>query len=111
VLSGEATHTNVIIFGLIRSGLEPTIYRTRGEHAKHYTTDAVYKEEKKCNREREVINWDNTLSLYDPLIVHVVINLNLFWITRIFDIQLISGDYVKLTCSCHDIAEKLLSWR
>ena len=30
-----------IVFGLIRSGLEPMIYRTRGEHANHYTTDAV----------------------------------------------------------------------
>jgi hypothetical protein len=39
VLSGEATHTNFIVFGLIRSGLESTIYRTRGEHANHYTTD------------------------------------------------------------------------
>ena len=30
------------IFGLTRPGLEPTIYRTPGEHANHYTTDAVY---------------------------------------------------------------------
>jgi hypothetical protein len=30
-----------IVFGLIRSELEPTIYRIRDEHAKHYTTDAV----------------------------------------------------------------------
>jgi hypothetical protein len=29
------------IFGLARSALEPTIYRTRGEHANHYTTDAI----------------------------------------------------------------------
>ena len=41
VLSGEATNTNFIVFGLTRSGLEPTIYRTRGEHTNHYTTDAV----------------------------------------------------------------------
>ena len=26
---------------LTRPGLEPTIYRTRGEHANHYATDAV----------------------------------------------------------------------
>jgi hypothetical protein len=26
---------------LTQAGLESTIYRTRGEHAKHYTTDAV----------------------------------------------------------------------
>ena len=41
VLSREATNTNFIVFGLTRSGLEPTIYRTRGEHTNHYTTDAV----------------------------------------------------------------------
>jgi hypothetical protein len=39
VLSGEATKTNCIVFGLTRSGLEPTIYHTRGEHANHYTID------------------------------------------------------------------------
>jgi hypothetical protein len=38
MLSGEATNTNFIVFGLTRSGLEPTIYCTRGEHANHYTT-------------------------------------------------------------------------
>ena len=41
VLSGDPTHTNCIVFGLTRSGLEPTIYHTRGEHANHYTTDVV----------------------------------------------------------------------
>jgi hypothetical protein len=41
MLSGEATYTNFIVFGLTQPGLEPTIYRTRGEHANHYTTDAV----------------------------------------------------------------------
>jgi hypothetical protein len=33
MLNGEATNTNFIVFGLT--------YRTRGEHANHYTTDAV----------------------------------------------------------------------
>ena len=42
VLSGEATNTNFKVFGLTRPGLEPTIYRTRGEHANHYATDVVY---------------------------------------------------------------------
>jgi hypothetical protein len=32
---------NLIVFVLTRPGLEPTIYRTRGEHANHYATDAV----------------------------------------------------------------------
>ena len=41
MLSGEAIITNFLVFGLTRSGLEPMIYRTRGEHANHFTTDAV----------------------------------------------------------------------
>jgi hypothetical protein len=41
VLSGDATNTNFIVFGLTRPGLEPTIYRTGCEHANHYATDAV----------------------------------------------------------------------
>jgi hypothetical protein len=41
VLSGEATNTNLIEFGLTRSVVEPTIYHTRGEHANHYAIDAV----------------------------------------------------------------------
>ena len=41
MLSGEATSTNFIVFGLTRPGLEPTIHHTRGVHNNHYTTDAV----------------------------------------------------------------------
>ena len=41
VVSGEATNTNFIVFGLTRPGLEPTIYRTGGEHANPNATDAV----------------------------------------------------------------------
>jgi hypothetical protein len=41
VLSGEAANTNRLVFGFTRSGLEPIIYRTRGEHANHYITFAV----------------------------------------------------------------------
>jgi hypothetical protein len=37
----EATNTNFVVVGFTRSGLKPTIYHTRGEHANHYTTDAV----------------------------------------------------------------------
>jgi hypothetical protein len=36
-----STLTNLIVFGLTRPGLEPTIYHTRDEHAIHYTTNAV----------------------------------------------------------------------
>ena len=42
MFSGKATRTNFIVFDLTRPGLEPTIYRTRGEHANHYTSDAVH---------------------------------------------------------------------
>jgi hypothetical protein len=42
VISGEATNTNCVVFGLTRSKLEPTIYRTRGENANQYATDAVW---------------------------------------------------------------------
>ena len=38
---GEATNANFIVFGLTGRGLEPTVYHTRGEHANHYSTDAV----------------------------------------------------------------------
>ena len=42
VLSGEAINTNLIVLGLTRPGLKSVIYRTRGEHAYHYATDAVH---------------------------------------------------------------------
>jgi hypothetical protein len=41
VFSGEAINTNFIVFGFTRPRLEPTIYFSGGEHANHYTTDAV----------------------------------------------------------------------
>ena len=41
MLSGEATNTIFLVFGLTRPGLEPTIYCTRGDHTNHYTIDAV----------------------------------------------------------------------
>ena len=41
MIRGEATNNNFSVFVLTRPGLEPTIYRTRGEYANHYATDAV----------------------------------------------------------------------
>jgi hypothetical protein len=41
MLSEKAANTNAIVFGLTGPGLDPTIYRTLGEHANHYATDAV----------------------------------------------------------------------
>jgi hypothetical protein len=41
VVRGQATNTNFIVFGFTQRELEPTIYRTRGEHANHFATDAT----------------------------------------------------------------------
>ena len=41
MLIGETTDTNFIVFVLTRLRFEPTIYRTRGKHVNHYTTDMV----------------------------------------------------------------------
>ena len=41
VLSGEAGNTNFNVFVLTRLGMEITTFRTRGEHAHHYTTEEV----------------------------------------------------------------------
>ena len=37
----EAADANFVVFGLTWSGLEPTIYRIRNEHANYNATDAV----------------------------------------------------------------------
>ena len=36
-----ANQISILVFGLTQSWLEPTIYRTQGEHATHYTIDVV----------------------------------------------------------------------
>jgi hypothetical protein len=36
-----ATNTYFIVIGMTRSGLEPTIYHSRGEHLNYYITNAV----------------------------------------------------------------------
>ena len=41
VISGKQQIPVLLVFGLIWPGLEPTIYRTRGEHVNYYTIDAV----------------------------------------------------------------------
>ena len=49
MIIGKATNINFIVFGLTWLRLEPTIYRTWGEQASHYTTDAVRKKLKQSN--------------------------------------------------------------
>jgi len=46
MLSREATNTNFTDFGVTRTGIEPTIYRTWGEHANLYNIYAVETEDK-----------------------------------------------------------------
>ena len=41
MLSEDATNTNFTVYGLTRSGLDPTIFLTRGQHANHYPIDEV----------------------------------------------------------------------
>jgi hypothetical protein len=41
MLTGEEAKTNIIVFSLIRQGLEPTTYRIRDEHANYYMTNAI----------------------------------------------------------------------
>ena len=41
ILSGETTNTNFIVFGLTWYGVEPTIYRTRGEQANNYKKTSI----------------------------------------------------------------------
>ena len=54
----KVTYCNFTVFDLTRPGLEPTIYRTRGEHANHYTIDAVRNENYlgKCSLLYNVLN-------------------------------------------------------
>jgi hypothetical protein len=49
VPSGEATNSIFTVSGLTRPGLQPTIYHTQGEHANHYTTLRLSKEDKQHN--------------------------------------------------------------
>jgi hypothetical protein len=42
MLYGEATNINFIVFDLTWSGLESMIYSTRGKHANHYNTHAIW---------------------------------------------------------------------
>ena len=42
MLCGEATNTKLIVFG----STSPTIYRIRGEHQYHYTTDVSKQKDK-----------------------------------------------------------------
>jgi hypothetical protein len=41
VFSREAANTNFIVYGFTWPGLEHMIYHTGGEHANHYTTNAI----------------------------------------------------------------------
>ena len=78
LLIGEATNTNVKVFDMTRSGLEPTIYHTRGEHANHYTTDVVGS------------LWDsNTLKLWQWMKIILTILCGCNWLIRFMTVHII----------------------
>ena len=62
MLSGEAANTNFIVFGLARPGLEPTNYHTQGEHANHYTPNAVNINTCTCIRFYSILDFRELLS-------------------------------------------------
>jgi hypothetical protein len=69
VLSGEATNTNFIVFGLTRSWLEPTIYHIRDEYASQYTTDAFHYLGDVSKVWNTVLNENNGMLLNQPSLV------------------------------------------
>ena len=71
----ETTNANFIAFRLTRSGFEPTIYRTRGEHANHYTTDTV-----KCEMKQKKLSSTCTTKLN----AIILIELTLYYYTKTF---------------------------
>ena len=73
MLSREAKDSNVIVFNLTRSGLEPTIYRTRGEHANYYTTDAV--------------PTTNTDENSGPDLIRSVTNFKIWWVEPVYGVS------------------------
>ena len=93
MFSDETTNTNFIVFGLTLSGLEPTIYHIRGEHANHYTTDATrtyvqYQERIAHDRTRmNVIHmWHDYTIVHNQTSIYYtcnIIGLLLMWTTAI----------------------------
>jgi hypothetical protein len=61
MLSEEATNTHFIVFDMTRPGLESMIYRTRGEHAKHYAIDAVFVVTEKLIKFRKFVSKQYTI--------------------------------------------------
>ena len=65
MLKVEATNTNFIVFGLTRPALEPTIYRTRGDHANHYTTDTVQSQLERASADLPLVTQHQTPLLFN----------------------------------------------
>ena len=52
-----AANNNVLVFGLARSGLEPTIYRISVKHAKNYTPNVVDEHAKETIKRQTCQKW------------------------------------------------------
>jgi hypothetical protein len=68
MLSGEATNTNFIVFGLTLPGLESIIYCTPGKHASHYTTDAFEEKFLQTYTDKVIININGAILKEDKWI-------------------------------------------
>ena len=97
--SGEATHTNFIVFGLTRPGLEPTIYRTQCEHANQYNTDAVFRRGTHVQRPLQ-LEWQRPIYL----ISHWILT---WFITPIYAWWF--GWFMVLNATLNNIS--VISWR
>jgi hypothetical protein len=82
VLRWEAANTDLIVFGLIWLGREPTIYYTQGEHANHWCSQTIF---------YILLHYEKTTSTFWKILSDIVISVN-------------------VTCSHHDIAENLFIW-
>ena len=82
-----------LVFGLTRPGLEPMIYRTRGEHTNHYATNAV-----QCNFR---INLECPMGILNYVkgawVVLWLIHLNLFYYWFVWKAIV---DTILLICIC-----------
>ena len=61
MLSGEVTNTSFIVFGLTRSGLQPTIYCTPDDHANNYTTKAFKEESTVSSNSKDIIHYNTKI--------------------------------------------------
>jgi hypothetical protein len=82
MLSGEATNTNLVVFGLTQLGLEPTICRTRGKlnNYMYYTINLLLsmtpRKDHAKSRKSDLPNVINSLNIFLYDVFRVKINVH-----------------------------------